>query len=110
MENLADKKCVACEGGLPPLPLSEIRHYLGLIDKDWQAIDAKKITRNFKFADFKKAMDFVNEAARLAEEEGHHPDIFISYNKVGLELWTHAVNGLSENDFILAAKIDSLLK
>lgn len=70
--------------------------------------DSKKISREFKFADFKEAMVFVNKIADIAESEGHHPDIHIFYNRVIIELWTHAVNGLSENDFILAAKINAI--
>lgn len=74
----------------------------------WDVVDHKKIRRTFQFADFVQAMDFVNSVAKIANAENHHPDIHIFYNKVTLELWTHTVNGLSENDFILAAKIEQL--
>ena len=76
---------------------------------DGWTTDNKKISKTFKFADFKEAMKFVNKVADLAENEGHHPDINISYNKVEIILWTHAIGGLSTNDFIVAAKIDQLL-
>ncbi len=71
--------------------------------------EAQKISRDFMFKDFVKAVEFVNQVADIAEVEDHHPDIFVSYNKVRLDLWTHAINGLSENDFIVAAKIDDML-
>lgn len=78
---------------------------------DWKKVKGAtdKIERTFEFKNFKKAIEFVNNVARIAEEEGHHPDIFISWNKVTLTLWTHAINGLHDNDFILAAKIDELI-
>ena len=108
MVHLSDKKCVACEGGVPPLSETEIKTYLSQIKEGWEAIDSKKIQKEFKFKDFKEAMEFVNKIAVVAEEEGHHPDIYIIYNKVKIKLSTHAIGGLSENDFILAAKIDTL--
>lgn len=108
MIHLSDKKCVACEGGVPPLNEKEIQEYLGQIKAGWKVLDDKKITKDFKLKDFNEAMEFVNKVASIAEEEGHHPDMHIFYNKIKIELWTHAINGLSENDFILAAKIDKI--
>ncbi|MBS3903133.1 MAG: 4a-hydroxytetrahydrobiopterin dehydratase [Anaplasmataceae bacterium] len=105
---LSDKKCVACEGGTPPLTPEEIKHYQSQLREPWEVVDDKKIRKNFNFKDFKEAMSFVNKIANIAENEGHHPDIFIFYNQVRIELWTHAVGGLSENDFILAAKIEKI--
>ena len=106
---LAQKKCVPCEGGMPPMTKEEAREYLAQVI-GWQLPDdAKSISKTFKWKDFKEAMAFVNQIAQIAEAEGHHPDIHISWNKVKLELKTHAIRGLSENDFILAAKIDRLL-
>lgn len=92
---------------MPPLDAARTTELLKEIPA-WKTADNKKIERNFKFKDFKEAMIFVNRVAEIAEAEGHHPDVFISYNKVRVELTTHAVGGLSENDFILAAKIDRL--
>ncbi len=128
MIHLSDKKCVACEGGVPPLGEKEIKEYLGQIEAGWEVIDTstsfsagnKKIQKEFKFSaegesasggkdsPFMQAMEFVNKVAVIAEEESHHPDIHIFYNLVKIELWTHAIGGLSENDFILAAKIGKI--
>ena len=108
MIHLSDKKCVTCEGGVPPLSETEIKTYLSQIKEGWKAMDSKKIQKEFKFGDFKEAMEFVNKVAVIAEQEGHHPDIHIFYNTVKIELWTHAIEGLSENDFILAAKVDKI--
>ena len=106
--DLIKKKCVPCEGGTSPLSLSTIQVYCKQII-DWKVVeDNKKIQKIFILPGFKKAMVLVNHIADIAEEEGHHPDIHIFYKKVVIELWTHAINGLSENDFIVAAKIDSL--
>lgn len=107
--NLSDKKCVACEGGTPPLGEKEIAGYMLELKGDWEVVTNKKIKKEFKFKDFKEAMAFVNNIAEIAEAEGHHPDIYIFYNRVNIELRTHAVNGLSENDFIMAAKIDKIV-
>lgn len=111
MENLKSKKCVPCEGGTPPLRKDEVEKYLGEIP-GWNASDNfKRVSRDFKFKNFKEAMAFVNKVAELAEKEGHHPDILIhGWNKVRLELSTHAVGGLTENDFIMAAKLNLLLE
>lgn len=106
--SLADKKCVPCEGGTQPLGRKEAGQLLGQVGKKWSLLDGR-IRAGFKFADFKEAMSFVNRVADLAEGEGHHPDIEIRYNNVKLVLWTHAAGGLTENDFILAAKINRLL-
>ena len=116
--NLLNKKCVPCEGGMPPLTNEEI---LGLLNQvpGWKVTEDQsekvkefglgaKISKEFKFKDFISAINFVNNIAEIAEGEGHHPDIHINYNKVLIELLTHAIGGLSENDFILAAKIDAL--
>lgn len=95
---------------MPPLATEEIQKYLPHVP-GWEVLDDKKIRKNYKFKDFKEAMGFVNKVAELAEQEGHHPDILIhGWNKVRLELSTHAIGGLSENDFILAAKIDAIGK
>lgn len=106
--NLIYKKCVACEGGMPCMKENEIQKYLSELKKPWKVIDNKKIIHEFTFKNFKEAIAFVNSCAVLAEAENHHPDIHISYNRVSIELWTHAIGGLSENDFILAAKIETL--
>jgi len=107
MNDLLSKKCVPCEGGTPPLTAEDVRGLLAQVP-GWESIGGQKIEKSFKFRDFKAAMEFVNKVAGLAEQEGHHPDIHIHYNRVRLELWTHAIGGLSENDFIAAAKINAI--
>ena len=104
---LTDKKCVPCEGGVMPLTHDEIQPYLAEAS-GWEVIESgKKILKGFLFKDFREAMAFVNRVAELAEAEGHHPDILAhGWNKVRVELSTHAAGGLTENDFILAAKIN----
>ena len=103
---LTKQKCEACEGGIPPFTLEEIKQYLPQLKLDWQVLANQKLERIFKFKNFVEAVVFVNQVAALAEAEGHHPNIYFTWGKCNIELWTHAVNGLSENDFILAAKID----
>src|SRR3990167_6940112 len=106
--NLGSQKCVPCEGSAKPLVGAEINKYLELLKTPWVVIDNLKIKKEFKFSNFRKAIAFVNQVSVLAESEGHHPDIQIHYNKVVLEFSTHAINGLSINDFVMAFKIDSL--
>lgn len=104
--DLAQKKCIPCEGGMPPLNEGEIEKLLKHVD-GWEVED-NRLTKQFNFKNFREAMGFVNKIAEIAESEGHHPDISIHYNQVNIELWTHAINGLSENDFIVSAKIESI--
>ncbi|MDP2676225.1 MAG: 4a-hydroxytetrahydrobiopterin dehydratase [bacterium] len=111
MDDLTQKKCVPCEGGTPPLKKENIEEFHRQVPGWAVADNHRKISRDFKFKDFKEALAFVNKVGDIAETEGHHPDILIhSWNKVSIELWTHAIGGLSDNDFIMAAKIDALLK
>ncbi|MBI2598628.1 4a-hydroxytetrahydrobiopterin dehydratase [Candidatus Curtissbacteria bacterium] len=108
--NLAHQKCVPCEGGTKPMATGEIEPYLEEV-KDWKVVNqngADTISREFKFKDFKEALAFVNKIGEIAEEEGHHPDIKLGWGRVKVELSTHAIGGLSTNDFILAAKINKL--
>ena len=104
---LENKKCIPCEGGVPPLTEEEVLEYITVV-KGWVIKDNKKITKKYNFVNFKHTMSFVNEVARIADEEGHHPVMHVYFGSVEIELWTHAIDGLSENDFILAAKIDRL--
>ena len=105
---LARRKCAFCEGGVAPMAIEQAEPLMAQISKEWQ-IEGANLVRTFKWHDFQGAMRFVNRVAEIAEAEGHHPDIHISWNKVRLELSTHSIGGLSENDFILAAKIDELM-
>src|SRR6185369_1476772 len=108
--DLASKSCVPCRGGVPPLTPEEARELLARAP-DWRLEESgTRLVRRFEFEDFKKAIAFINRVAEIAEEQGHHPDIAIHYNKVDLVLWTHKIGGLHENDFILAAKINRLLE
>jgi 4a-hydroxytetrahydrobiopterin dehydratase len=106
-EELTAKKCAPCEGGVPPLSPEEA-HALARATPQWSITpDGKKISRHWRVKNFNAGIDFFNKVAALAEEEGHHPDLHLTgYREVTIELTTHAIGGLSENDFILAAKID----
>ena len=106
--DLSRKKCKPCEGGVAPLDQQEVAAYLKQIKDDWKVTDKNKISREFLFVNYSHTMDFVNKVADLAEEEGHHPVMHVYYGRVIIELWTHAIGGLSENDFILASKMDKL--
>jgi 4a-hydroxytetrahydrobiopterin dehydratase len=110
MPSLADKTCVPCRGGVPALKgkeLEEIRRQLP-DPEQWKVVNEHHIVREYKFPDFRSALAFVNKVGELAEEQGHHPDIALGWGRVEITTWTHAVNGLTESDFILAAKIDRL--
>lgn len=106
--DLSSKKCIPCETGTPPLTSEQFDPLLKQLKLDWEVIEGKKIRHEFKFKDFVQAMDFVNKVADLAEEENHHPNIHIYYSRVVIDLITHNIKGLSENDFIMAAKIEEL--
>lgn len=110
MEKLTDHTCKPCESGIKPLERPEFKHLLRQL-KGWVAVEDKKIERHLQFKNFAEALKFVNFVGGVAENEGHHPDILMhGWNKVTITLWTHAIGGLSLNDFIVAGKIDSLLK
>lgn len=106
--SLTEKKCVPCEGGVEKYSGEQAAKLLQHVDS-WE-IKENQIHKRFEFGDFVEAMDFLNKVKDIAEEEGHHPDFCVHYNKVDFSIWTHAIGGLSENDFILAAKIDHLMK
>jgi 4a-hydroxytetrahydrobiopterin dehydratase len=103
---LHQKKCKPCEGGTPPLSIEESRNLLAQV-QNWELKNGR-IEKSYRFRDFNEAIRFVNRVAELAESEGHHPDIYVSWNRVVLSLTTHVIGGLSDNDFILASKIDRL--
>jgi 4a-hydroxytetrahydrobiopterin dehydratase len=106
-EQLADKKCVPCRGGVPALKGKELENFHKQIPQ-WKVVKEHHLQREFKFPDFKQALDFVNKVGALAEEQGHHPDILLAWGKAEITLWTHKIDGLTESDFIMAAKIDRL--
>lgn len=105
--SLAEKHCVPCRGGVPALQ-GEALEAMKVQVPGWQVVEGHHITRSFQFPDFKAALDFVNRVGSVAEEEGHHPDLLLTWGKVDIKIWTHKVDGLTESDFILAAKIDRL--
>lgn len=107
MGDLATKKCVPCAGGVPALKGEAIGELLAQL-RGWEAVDEHHLTKHYSFPDFVTALAFVNRMGEVAEEEGHHPDIYLTWGKVGVQIYTHKVDGLTESDFILAAKIDEL--
>ncbi|MEK6835772.1 MAG: 4a-hydroxytetrahydrobiopterin dehydratase [Nanoarchaeota archaeon] len=104
--DLSKKKCITCEGGMPPMSYSLIKKYLKQV-KNWK-LKNKHLYKEFKFNNFKETLKFVNKIGKVAERKGHHPNIYFTYGKCNIEIWTHSVNGLSINDFILAANIDKI--
>ena len=106
---LSGQKCVACEGGIPKLSTSEIDGHLSELDHGWRVVDGHHLYRSYTFEDFKTALRFTNQVGTMAEAEGHHPDILLGWGKVEITLWTHAVDGLTLNDFILASKVSTIL-
>ena len=107
MAGLSEKTCVPCRGGVPPLTAEEIRPLAAQVE-NWNVVNDHHVEREFKFPDFKTALAFVDKVGAIAEEQGHHPDIYLAWGKAGIKIWTHKINGLTESDFILAAKIDKI--
>jgi 4a-hydroxytetrahydrobiopterin dehydratase len=107
MPELCDLKCVPCQGGVPPLAAEEVDRLKVQLD-GWEVIDGHHLHKRLSFSDFAQALAYVNRVGALAEAEGHHPDLHLAWGAVGIELWTHKIDGLTESDFILAAKIDRL--
>lgn len=105
--DLEQRHCRPCEGGTPPLTADQANTYLAQL-RGWEIREQKMLVKSYRFPNFVTAVDFVNAITPLAEGEGHHPDLLVAWGKVGVELWTHAIGGLSDNDFIMAAKIDAL--
>ncbi|HUT61415.1 MAG TPA: 4a-hydroxytetrahydrobiopterin dehydratase [Phycisphaerae bacterium] len=107
MAGLSAKECVPCRGGVPPLTPEQIEPLLTQLD-GWRVVDNHHLTREYTFPDFLTALERVNRIGGLAEQQGHHPDIHLTWGKVRVDIWTHKIDGLTESDFILAAKIDHL--
>ncbi len=103
---LADNKCVPCRGGVPPLEEAKARDMLAQLDSGWSLNKDGHLERLYTFKDFAQALDFVNKVGAVAEEEGHHPDLYLAWGKCRVELWTHKISGLTESDFYMAAKAD----
>jgi 4a-hydroxytetrahydrobiopterin dehydratase len=107
MSDLAAKTCVPCRGGVPALKGAELAALHQQVPA-WNVVNEHHLTRNYAFPDFRKALDFVNRVGEVAEQQGHHPDILLAWGKAEVTLWTHKIDGLTESDFIMAAKIDEL--
>ena len=108
MSDLASKQCVPCMGGVPPLEGEELRDLERRLGGGWRVVNDHHLEKTYEFKDFREALDFTNKLGELAEEQGHHPDIHLSWGKVGVEIFTHKIDGLTESDFVLAAKTDRL--
>ncbi|GAB4314019.1 MAG: 4a-hydroxytetrahydrobiopterin dehydratase [Candidatus Zixiibacteriota bacterium] len=107
MSELARRQCVPCRGGVPPLRGEEITKLQSQVS-GWSVVDEHHIEKDFLFPDFAAGLEFVNRIGAVAEEQGHHPDVYLTWGKVRVKLWTHKIDGLTESDFIMAAKIDQL--
>lgn len=109
MSDLADRECIPCQGGIEPLRGDELRNLSADLGEGWSVVDEHHLSRTYTFPDFVHALGFVNRVGALAEEVGHHPDIYFTWGKARLEIFTHKIDGLAEADFILAAKCDRLV-
>ncbi len=107
MSQLAAKTCVPCMGGVPPLAGEDLKRLQREVPQ-WEVVNGHHLKRKFSFPDFRAALAFVNKVGEIAEQQGHHPDIYLTWGKVEISIWTHKIDGLTESDFILAAKIDQV--
>ncbi len=105
---LADLTCVPCRGGIPPLKGTELATLHSELGSDWQLVEDHHLTKTYRFPDFEQALAFTNRVGALAEEQNHHPDIALSWGRVSVTIWTHKIDGLTESDFVFAAKTDGL--
>ena len=108
MAGLAEKECVPCKGGVAPLKGADLSNLVRQLKPGWRVVDEHHLEKEYKFKDFKEALAFTNKVGELAEAQGHHPDIYLAWGKVKLTIWTHKIDGLTESDFVLAAKADNL--
>ncbi len=106
MSELANKECVPCRGGVPPLGGEAIKSLLDQLGGGWKSVDDHHLEKEYSFKNFREAMAFTVKVGELAEAQGHHPDIYLGWGKVKITIWTHKINGLTESDFVLAAKAD----
>jgi len=107
MSDLAERECVPCRGGIPAMRGDEIHKFLGQLS-EWAVVDEHHLRKEYRFKDFRETLDFVNRVGELAESQGHHPDICFGWGKAEITIWTHKIDGLTESDFVLAAKMDKL--
>jgi 4a-hydroxytetrahydrobiopterin dehydratase len=106
--DLANRKCVPCQGGVEPLKGDELKSYMEQLVNGWDVVEEHHLEREYKFKNFRKALAFTNKVGELAESEGHHPDIYLGWGRVKLTVWTHKIDGLHENDFIFATKVEKI--
>ncbi|HEV2320540.1 MAG TPA: 4a-hydroxytetrahydrobiopterin dehydratase [Verrucomicrobiae bacterium] len=104
--DLAKKECKPCDGGTPALKGDALKQMQNRLNGGWQVHNEQRLEKEFKFPDFRKALDFVNRIGEIAERQNHHPDIYFTWGQARIQIWTHKINGLTESDFVLAAKID----
>jgi 4a-hydroxytetrahydrobiopterin dehydratase len=109
MSELSSKHCEPCRGGVPPLGGDDADRLLAQLGGGWEVVDGHHLVKSYSFDDFRQALAFTNRVGEIAEAEGHHPDIYLAWGKVRLEIWTHKIDGLTESDFVLAAKADEAL-
>ena len=108
MTELADKQCIPCRGGVPPLAGDELAELLARLGGGWTVVDGHHLSKTYGFADFASGLAFVNRVGAMADEQDHHPDVHLRWGAVRLEIWTHAIDGLTESDFVFAARTDTL--
>lgn len=104
---LAKQQCVPCKGGTPPLRGAQLTTLLDQLGGGWRVVDQHHLEKEYRFKNFAQALEFTNRVGAIAEEQGHHPDIALSWGRVRLQVWTHKIDGLTESDFVLAAKADA---
>ena len=110
MSELSSKTCMPCSGGVPPLKGKELTTLIQQLGNSWTVVDEHHLEKTYKFSNFRVALDFTNAVGELAEEQNHHPDIFLAWGKVKITIWTHKIDGLTESDFVFAAKADDALQ
>ena len=108
MSDLSKKQCVPCRGGVPPLKGPELDALFEQLEGGWSVVDEHHLEKEYRFDDFRQALDFTNRVGEMAEEQGHHPDILLAWGRVGVTIWTHKIDGLTESDFVFAARTDVL--
>ena len=108
MAGLAEKDCVPCKGSVAPLKGQDLTRFASELGEGWRVVDEHHLEKRFKFNNFRDALAFTNKVGELAEAQGHHPDIYLTWGEVKLSIWTHKINGLTESDFVLAAKSERL--
>jgi 4a-hydroxytetrahydrobiopterin dehydratase len=109
MSELAAKECVPCKGGVPPLKGDALQNLHAKLQNGWQIVNEHHLEKEFRFKNFREALDFTVRVGELAEQQKHHPDIFLAWGRVKITIWTHKIDGLTESDFVFAAKTDQLL-